>query len=448
MTAPDSPDLSALSPLAPALASTIASLAGDVALVLDSEGVIHSVADGASQAASACAGWVGRRWVDTATDDTRSKLERLLADVRSSGVARRREVNHPAPEGEAIPLAWSALRLGDSGAVIAVGRDLRAVAAIQQSFLDTQQELERAYWQRRQDASRDEQLRQWCHEAVFLLDAPTLHLLEVNDAALTLLERPREGVVGRPMTELLPGLARAAVGGLLAAACSRGHAGEIRVRLDEGGDSLGWAATPFSARHGRRVLLRARRAIAADAVADPMTAVLVVDGASRVQTATASALHDLCLVPASQVKGRPLTDLLAPHEAAPWLALVEQARASGLVARVPLDGGRDAPAVTAALLTDSDQESVGLSWTARGGPRHHGATPAEMLRQLAAQLGQAPLRHLLTLGRDELERHLVSAALWRSGGSAEAAALLLGISQERLVRRLKRLGLPAPRVVD
>ncbi len=99
------PDLSALSPLAPAVASTIASLAGDIALVLDRDGVIRSVAASAALLSPACAGWVGRHWIETATADTRPKLEKLLAEVRGGGVAHRREVNHPAPEGDAIPVA-------------------------------------------------------------------------------------------------------------------------------------------------------------------------------------------------------------------------------------------------------------------------------------------------------------------------------------------------------
>lgn len=448
VTSPDASDLSALSPLAPALASTIASLAGDVALVLDSEGVIRSVADGSSPAQSACAGWVGRRWVDTATADTRVKLERLLADVQSGGVARRREVNHPAPEGESIPLAWSALRLGDSGAVIAVGRDLRAVAAIQQRFLDTQQELERAYWRRRESASRDEELHQLARDALFLLDAATLRLREANDAALALLGRAREDALGQALDVLLPEAGRAALADLLLAARTRGRAGEIRLRLADGQAPLLWAATPFRGHGQQRLMLLRARDGAPAAVAGEGNAVLVVDAASRVQTANAAALQHLRVADEALLKGRPLTDVFAPDEAALWLSLVERARGEGLVARMPLGRGREALQVTAALLAESDQEAVGLAWLPRSGARAPAATPADTLRDLAAQLGQTPLRRLLALGRGELERHLIAAALWRAAGSVDEAALVLGLTREQLARRMQRLGLPAPGAVD
>lgn len=445
MKPPQPPDLNALSPLASALASTIASLAGDVALVLDSQGIVRSVADGTTPSASACAGWVGRRWVDTATAETRPKLEKMLAEVRSGAVARRREVNHPAPEGESIPLAWSALRLGDSGAVIAVGRDLRAVAAIQQRFLDSQQELERAYWRRRQDESRDAQVHHVAHDALFMLDAASLRLVEANEPGLWLLGQGRGQALGRALPELLPGLVRAALGGLLAAARSSARAGEIRLRLADDDRPWDWAATPFRARQGQRLLLRARRDPPAGASSESVrAAVLIVDAAARVQTVNATALQDLGVDAEARWQGRPLAELVGPEASAWWLALVEQARVEGLVSRLPLDGELGEATVTAALLTEGEQELAGLMWVPHGSARRHGTTPTESLRRLAGRLGEAPLPQLLVLGSEDLERHLITTALWREAGVVAAAARLLAIPVEELERRMRRLELPTP----
>ena len=88
------PDLSALSPLAPELAATIARVASDIAIVIDPQGVICSVADGDSGLSGASAAWVGQRWVDTVTEGTRRKIELLMQEVQTNGVTRRREVNH------------------------------------------------------------------------------------------------------------------------------------------------------------------------------------------------------------------------------------------------------------------------------------------------------------------------------------------------------------------
>ncbi|TXC66370.1 hypothetical protein FSC37_12435 [Piscinibacter aquaticus] len=143
-------DLGALAPWAQELAQTFVSLSSDIALVLDESGVIRSVAQsGAQPMAPAAAEWVGRPWADTVATPMRRKVEALLNDVTSTGLARRREISHSGAGGADIPVAYTAIRLGRDGPVIAVGRDLRAIAAIQQRFLDAQQDLERGYWKAR-----------------------------------------------------------------------------------------------------------------------------------------------------------------------------------------------------------------------------------------------------------------------------------------------------------
>jgi hypothetical protein len=86
---------------------------------------------------------------DTVTPQTRHKVLSLLAEVAGTGLGRRREVNL-ATEGaeasdEGIAVAYTALRLGTDGPMLAVGQDLRAVARMQQRFVRVQQELERGY---------------------------------------------------------------------------------------------------------------------------------------------------------------------------------------------------------------------------------------------------------------------------------------------------------------
>ena len=135
---PDMVDLGALAGLAPALASTFASIASDIALVIDPDGVVRSVALGDAPITRQASQWVGRPFIDTVTQDTRGKIAQLLKEVGATGVSRRREVNLPGAEGLDIPVAFAAIRLGANGPVLAVGRDLRAIAAIQQRFVEAQ----------------------------------------------------------------------------------------------------------------------------------------------------------------------------------------------------------------------------------------------------------------------------------------------------------------------
>jgi hypothetical protein len=140
------PELAAMATLAPILAQAFVSLACDIALVLDPHGVItyaaHSEAGGLIPAGAV---WVGRLWTETVTRETQPKIEGLLAEVAASGRAAHREVTLAASCGGTIPVDYAALRLGPEGPTLAVGRDLRAAASLQERFLDAQRELERGY---------------------------------------------------------------------------------------------------------------------------------------------------------------------------------------------------------------------------------------------------------------------------------------------------------------
>lgn len=145
---PELAELAAVAGYAPHLAQAFASLACDMALVLDGDGVITRVAHNPSGSLAAVTdGWVGRPLADTVLPQSRPKIARLLDELARLGLARRREVNLPADgaSGHGIPVAYTALRLGASGPSLAVVQDLRAVAQMQQRFLRVQQELERGY---------------------------------------------------------------------------------------------------------------------------------------------------------------------------------------------------------------------------------------------------------------------------------------------------------------
>ncbi len=149
----DLAELAVLAQYAPHLARAFASLACDIALVLDADGTITAIAHNSARSlAEASRNWLGRRMDDTVTAETRHKVQSLLAEVAGTGLGRRREVNL-APEADAggaagddgIAVAFTALRLGADGPLLAVGQDLRAVARMQQRFVRVQQELERGY---------------------------------------------------------------------------------------------------------------------------------------------------------------------------------------------------------------------------------------------------------------------------------------------------------------
>lgn len=458
MSTPSEPDLSALSPLANELATTIARVASDIALVIDRNGVISAVAEGAAVQAQGCSQWVGRRWVDTVTAGTRSKIQSLLDEVASSGVvSRRREVTHPGQGGDELPVTWSAIRLGANGPVLAVGRDLRAVAAIQQRFVEAQQDMERHYWSRRQAENRYQLLFQVANDAVLVLDAASLVVMEANAATAELLGRELEDIHHQALTDCLPASVRAAVLELLVTARSTGRAGEMRVRGPGLPAALDIAATPFTVEGRRQLMLRARRDAGRAGAADGLAlsrmaefvettpdAVVITDSAGGILMANPAFLRLARQADESQLRHRPLPELLFDPTGA-WAQLVSVVRSAGMVSNVALDvgaldGTRQRVRASAALMAEGEQTCLGFVLR----PDHQ--LPAhlagdDVLAGLLDQVGRVPLADLLVEVAHRAERQLIASALLRVGGQLDIAADALGMTPEALALRMQRHGL-------
>ena len=134
------------------VAARLLAAAGDVALVLDGEGVIRDVAIGNPELSDA-ADWVGEPWVETVARESRRKVTEMLRDADSNEPRRWRQVNHLIGDGE-VPIRYLALQTGEDGRIVAIGRDLRATAALQQRLLQAQQVMERDHLRLRQAESR------------------------------------------------------------------------------------------------------------------------------------------------------------------------------------------------------------------------------------------------------------------------------------------------------
>lgn len=454
-------DLSPLSELAPELATTLASIAGDIALVIDAGGVIRNVAVGAAALTPSAGEWVGRPWAETVTSDTRLKIEQLLQEVSSSGVSQRREVNHPGGGGGLdIPVAYAAIRLGAQGPVLAVGRDLRAIAAIQQRFVESQQEMERDYWKRRQADQRYRQLFQVATDAVMVVDALTMNIVEANRAAAKLFDLAADKLVGQPATAGIERRSHAAVDELLATARSTGRPAEIRARLAHAAGAIDVSAAPFRSDNAILLLVRARAVDAppsapsagtrlSDFVERTPDAVAITDSSGRLSMVNPAFVALCQLDSEAQVAGRSLADWVG-GSGRDLASILSEVRRHGIASQVltSFKGGQGRAVeveLSAALLTEGDQECLGFTIRRVEARLSSDLLLADelgaALEQLSARVGRVDLPDLMREATHVAERHLIKAALARSANRRAAAAELLGVSVESLELRLSRLGL-------
>lgn len=445
------PDVGRLSGLAPELAQTFASLTTDIALILDDSGIIKSVSNGGSTAmASTAQEWVGRAWADTVTGETRGKIDQLLKEVTSTGFARRRQINHPSDQGN-ISVAYTAMRLGKNGPMLAIGRDLGAIAAIQQRFVNTQQEMERSYWQLRQDEARYRLLFQVATDAVMVVDSLSLDILEANQAAAQLLDMQVSQLVGRRASFGFERHSRVAVESLLEAARSSGQPSEIRARLLGRVSATSVSATPFKTNDEVRLIVRLRTMDLPGTASDLNTTlsrmvdsasdgVLITDTNGCIMMANPAFLKLINKNTEAEVKTRPLTDWISVSDEQ-FASVLQEVRHHGIARRLSsqlMSGDATCRKVelTAALLTEGEQECVGFTLHAVTiGAEKCSASTDELrvaIDELTAQIGIETLPDLLQAASAMFERHFVASAMARAGQNPKAAADLLGIRMEQL----------------
>jgi transcriptional regulator PpsR len=243
----------------PELAETLVGVCSDVALIVDLDGTVRSAAVRAGSPTPQATTWVGRSWVETASPRTRGKLVRLLGELAVEGGARHCEVEHPLPGTDLdVPVAWTALRLGDHGPLIAAGKDLRAIAEIQQRFVRTQQEMERDYGRRRAAESRYRNLFEATTEPELVVDAATLRVLEGNRAAADATGLAPSALAGRDAGAVFDADSRPLVGALFAQAIADRRSAQGRARLAGRPASFELGVVPFRSAGSELLLIRLR----------------------------------------------------------------------------------------------------------------------------------------------------------------------------------------------
>lgn len=441
-----------LSEWAPELARTMVSLGGDIALVIDDRGVVQRVDQRASTPLATDAHtWVGHHWTETVTRESRPKVERLMAEASHTCATRKREVNHPASGGTTVPVAYTAMRLGARGPILAVGRDLGISAALQQKFIGAQREMERNYAHARQAEARYRLLFQVATDAVIVVDGTTLNIIEANQSASELFDLSLSQVVGQNATFGFERQSRGIVSETLASALASGQSTETRAQLLGRVSSTSVTATPFRVMDSQQLLVRIRTteqlgssanlgATLARLVDSASDGVAVTDVDGAVLVANPAFLKLVQASTEASVRGRPLSDWLnLPNE--PFAELLARVGREGMTGYVPsqmlaLDAIVKPVEVAATLLSEIDPPCIGFS--IRLVPSAEGAIAVTVepmqaaVKVLCDQVGSAALPELMRRASDMLQRNFIRMAMERAGADLNKAATMLGINRQQL----------------
>lgn len=438
-------------------AAAVIAASADIALVIDADGIVTDMAFGDPETARAGLGdWTKRAWADCVSDETRGKVAEMLADPEP----RWRQVNHPAATGFDVPVRYRVSALaGSPGKRVAIGRDLRAAAALQQRVLQASQAMERDRARTRSAESRYRLLFERSGEALVIADQSGRRVLEFNPAAHALAGDAL--VTGAALGAVFEPDERERVAALLGAAAASGQAAPIEVALSGARGTVALTATPFRQDGAGYFLVRlsaereAMRAGAADAqsrlrsVIERMPdAFCVTDGALTITHANAAFLDlaeaareaDVAGVPIGRFLGRPGIDVnlmlaeLGEHRLLRGFATFLRG----------LGGSETEVEVSAVAVLDQAPPAYGFALrasAARAEPEPAAADLPRSVEHLTELVGRVPLREIVRESTDLIERLCIEAALAYTSDNRASAAEILGLSRQSLYSKLHRHGL-------
>lgn len=458
--------LNALAGLDAQATAALLAAAADIALVIDRQGLISSVAVGNPElSVIGHQRWQGKAWVDIVTSESRSKVTALLEDAAQHRTRRWRHLNFPASQGGDVPMLYSAVQLGEMGQVVAFGRDMRQLASLQQRLVGAQLSLEREYLRLRHLETRYRLLFDSVSEGVFVVGTANQKVTEANAAARLLCGlAATDSLEGRLMPDLVHPSQAMALADYLGGVRTTGRGDGVQLTLAGTGIKVQTRATLIRHEGGASYLIQVRpldvaavqvpaddevKLRLAQVVQAMPDAFVVTDMAGKVLSANHAFLELTQEASVEQVQNQPLERWLG-RTVVDQSVLLSHLRQSGSIRlfSTSLRGRLGLSAqveISAACIPDSDPPTLGfairdvgrrITTEAAGAP----ALPRSV-EQMAELVGRVPLKEIVGETTDLIEQCCIEAALELTRGNRASAAEMLGLSRQSLYVKLRRFGL-------
>lgn len=434
----------------------------DVTLLLDMDGVIREATLSSSMSAENIDAWLGRPWSEVG-GGAGEKIQRMMQDTQRTGISAFRQITQVFPSGLEVPMEFTTVLLGGRAGMLAIGKNLQAVAELQARLISAQQTIERDYWKLREIETRYRLVIEDSNEAVLLAKVADLRIVEANRTATAALAgsvRRKEGVVGRDFLQEISAKDREPVEIMLRRVRDQGKAPGIVVHLAE-------ASTPWTLRgslmtqESAPVFLLQMTAIGKP-VGGPSAeheeleglldhipdAVTIIDENGAIRRAN-RAFTELVEIGS--------TDAVVNENLGRWMSrpgadlsvLISNIQRHGMVRLLSTNiqgelGTETDIEISAAGYQLSSEKRIVL--VLRNVARRLSSSPeSDSLRTALASMnetvGKTPLRKLVKSTVEVVEQHYVRAALQLADGNRTTAAEILGLSRQSLYAKLDRYNL-------
>ena len=434
----------------------LAYAAGDFVLAIDGAGIVRDVAASVRDHGFAMQ-WVGRKWTDTVTVESRPKIEQML-DGTAESRATWRQVNHPH-DGDDVPVSYRIIRPETGECIIAIGRDLRAMSVLQQRLLKTQQSMERDYLHLRQTETRYRLLFDTIAYPVLIVDGQTLTVQQANRAGHALFGASAGALDGKPLPALIAADDRPAVHAYFGAVAASNDVPPAEVQLSAQSQAVKLAATAFrqagkqywlvNIDDGNHPVPGKRSDDYVLEVVDKMPDAFVLTDAAQAIIVANRAFADLVQAGSTeQLIGAPLDRFIGRSDVDLSLLrkqLRDHAQVRNFASVIHDLGGGEEPVEISALAIEQDAPLFGYSL--RSVARRERDLPGggrefpRSVEQLTDLVGRMSLKEIVRESTDLIERMCIEAALVHTSDNRASAAEILGVSRQSLYSKLHRHGL-------
>ena len=442
--------------------SKLLGVVSDVSLVISPSGVIEDVSTGQDTMATlGCQSWLGKRWIDTVTTESKKKIEDLLVVQADSQHLVWRHVNHPMPAGGEAAIQYITVALKGKK-LLAVGRNLERLAELQRRLVETQQSMERDFLRLRHIEARYRVLFETSPEAVLMIDAHTYRLIEANAGAQSLFKDAGKRLVGRDFRDCFAPESQGEVQSLLRTALATGRIEMCSATLTSSALALTVSATVFRQEGGPQFLVRLTQREPSGAAHLNMDASLVLseamthfpdgwlltDTTGTVRSVNEEGMALLGITAASQVVGQSLEAWLI-RGAVDWgvlnTSLKQQKPVRNFATEVRTLSGMTLPVEISGVYL-AKPEPLFVLFVRDLNRRLQSSAPASQalpnpFADLSQLVGRRPIKDIVGETVDTIERMCIEAALELTHNNRASAAEMLGLSRQSLYVKLRRFGI-------
>lgn len=448
-----------LSNLDASVTAKVVASAADIALIIDN-GVIKDIALGNGELTSEGydSAWRGKKWIETVTVESRPKIEDLLK-TKGSAASHWRQVNHPSSNGLDVPIKYTAVKTSNDNRIVALGRDLRAVSALQQRLVEAHQGLERDYDRLREVEGRYRTLFQAISEPVLIVDDSDYAIEDANPAAEKIFSSSSADLLDHSLLSLFAKKSQRDLEIAAADALATGAATSGSLKMTSGG-TCQLSLSPFQLEDKVRLIVRVVPEHGAKAFAaseyQKIHAVLeklpdgfvITNDELRILQANIAFCEMVRLSGVRQASGRHLDEFLgrSATDVNVLLSSMQNHGSARNFSTVIRDRFGVEERVEVSAVEAPSEEGAVYGFTIRNiarrletGPRIGEQLP-QSVDQLTGLVGKVSLKEIVRESTDLIEKLCIEAALEITEDNRASAAEMLGLSRQGLYSKLKRFG--------